>query len=144
AEPNAWSRVRRASAAVIEGATPKSMSATHAGTTSGGNLCHLLVRRARNLAMSKSVASVVLMRLLSTPAAPSAARISGLIARQRRPHHIRNSIVEDRSLHRDTSGSKDCAGLKRTRQRRMEALERRVTGRCPAWHSGRLHFRRKR
>src|SRR5262249_22125534 len=98
AEPNAWSRVRRASAAVIEGATPKSMSATHAGNTSGGNLCHLLVRRARNLAMSKSVASVVLMRLLSTAAAPEAAGMSGLIARQRRPHHIRNSIVEDRSL----------------------------------------------
>jgi hypothetical protein len=54
-------------------------------------LCHLLVRRARNLAMSKSVASVVVMRLLS-------ARISGLIARRRRLHHIRNSIVEDRSL----------------------------------------------
>ena len=43
---------------------PKSMSATHAGSTSGGNLCHLLVRRARNLAMSKSVASVVVMRFL--------------------------------------------------------------------------------
>src|SRR5262249_6049634 len=48
-----------------EGATPKSMSATHAGSTSGGNLCHLLVRRARNLAMSKSVAPIVVMRLPS-------------------------------------------------------------------------------
>src|SRR5215468_3500022 len=65
AQPYSWSRVRRASAAVTEGATPKSMSATHAGSTSGGNLCHLLVRRARNVAMSKSVASVVVMRLLS-------------------------------------------------------------------------------
>jgi len=83
---------------VIEGATPKSMSATHAGSTSGGNLCHLLVRRARNLAMSKSVAAVVVMRLPSTVAAPGAARISGLITRRRRLRHIRSSIVENRSL----------------------------------------------
>jgi hypothetical protein len=46
-----------------EGATPKSMSATHAGSTSGGNLCHLLVRRPRNVSMSKSVAPVVVMHL---------------------------------------------------------------------------------
>lgn len=45
---------------------PKSMSATHAGSTSAGNLCHLLVRRARNVATSKSVAPVIL-RGLSTP-----------------------------------------------------------------------------
>src|SRR5215467_4700030 len=45
------------------------MSATHAGSTSGGNLCHLFVRRARNLAMSKSVAAVVVMRLLRCRAA---------------------------------------------------------------------------
>ena len=44
---------------------PKSMSATHAGSTSGVNLCHLFVRRARNVAMSKSVALVVLIRLVS-------------------------------------------------------------------------------
>ena len=31
------------------------MSATQAGSTSSGNLCHLLVRRARRVAMSKSV-----------------------------------------------------------------------------------------
>ena len=84
---------------MIEGATPKSMSATHAGSTSGGNLCHLVVRRARNLAMSKSVAWVVVMRLLSAVArGPGAAKISGLITRRRRLHHIRNLIVEDRSL----------------------------------------------
>jgi hypothetical protein len=63
------------------------------GSTSGGNLCHLLVRRARNLAMSKSVAPVVVMRLLSTVAraAPGGARISGLITRRRRLRHIMNS-----------------------------------------------------
>jgi len=55
---------------VIGGATPKSMSATHAGSTSGGNLCHLFVRRARNLVMSKSVAAVVVMRLPPTVARP--------------------------------------------------------------------------
>ncbi len=38
------------------------MSATHAGSTSGANLCHLLVRRARNVAMSKSVAPLAVIR----------------------------------------------------------------------------------
>src|ERR1700756_2730784 len=44
------------------------MSATHAGSTSEGNLCHLLVRRARNLAMSKSVVAVFAIGRLSTVA----------------------------------------------------------------------------
>jgi hypothetical protein len=39
------------------------------------------------------------MRLLSTVACgPWAAKINGLITRRRRLHHIRNSIVEDRSF----------------------------------------------
>src|SRR5271170_6478719 len=46
---------------MIDDATPKSMSATQAGSTSGGNLCHLLVRRACNVAMSKSVAPAAVM-----------------------------------------------------------------------------------
>src|ERR1700730_5063301 len=75
------------------------MSATHAGSTSGGTLCHLLVCRARNLAMSKSVAAVVVMRLPSTVAQPPWRRgPADLSARRRRLHHFSNSIVEDRSL----------------------------------------------
>src|SRR5580704_3106559 len=68
------------------------MSATHAGSTSGGNLCHLLVRRTRNVAMSKSVAPFILASSLhSTLArASKAARISGVIARLQRLH-IMNS-----------------------------------------------------
>ena len=83
------------------------MSATHAGSTSGGNLCHLLVRRARNLGMSKSVIPVVVMRLLSTVARGprGATRISGLIPRRRRLHHIRNSNCRRPFSHPDTSAS---------------------------------------
>src|SRR5208282_1642882 len=44
------------------------MSATHAGSTSGGNLCHLLVRRARNVAISKSVAPAAVIFWLSAVA----------------------------------------------------------------------------
>jgi hypothetical protein len=53
------SRSGAPSAAVIDRATSKSMSATHAGSTSGGNLCHLLVRHHCNVVMSKSDAPVV-------------------------------------------------------------------------------------
>src|SRR5260221_14082612 len=59
---------------MIDGATPKSMSATHAGSTSDGNLCHLLVRRARNVAMSKSVAPVAVIRWLSAVARTATGR----------------------------------------------------------------------
>src|ERR1700693_871473 len=43
------------------------MSATQAGSTSSGNLCHLLVRRARRVAMSKSVAPVAMWLLSAVP-----------------------------------------------------------------------------
>src|ERR1700733_15346320 len=68
------------------------MSATHAGSTSGGNLCHLLVRRTRNVAMSKSVAPVILASSLHSTLARASrtARISGVIARLQ-CLHIMNS-----------------------------------------------------
>src|SRR5215831_1955159 len=94
------------------------MSATHAGSTSGGNLCHLLVRRARNLAMSKSVAAVVVMRFSPTTRAASGGKDQRIYhpATTPAPHHqfeLQKTVL---------------AAMRAARDRPM-----------PAWHCGRLH-----
>src|ERR1700751_4906173 len=98
------------------------MSATHAGRTSGGNLCHLFVRRARNLAMSKSVASVVVMRLPSAVARPLGRRGSAELSPGGDAYTTPGARLVKTVVPKG-------------------ALERRVTGRCRPWHSGRLHPR---